>query len=145
MRCLEVLLRSKLEHFVLRQLRRYVLFLLFSIFLFGLLDTHEAFGQLSIKYKMQQLHGMNTTVKGRYGPSVKDLADSLVADELLLRQKAQKVIAAAELAYNAAKTAEVVGELVSQMLNTEDSIRHERAANLLAKLSENSVRYYSYV
>ena len=48
------------------------------------------------------------------------------------------------LAFYGECDSEVVGELVSQMLNTEDSIRHERAATLLAKLSENSVRYCSY-
>ncbi len=47
------------------------------------------------------------------------------------------------LAYYGECDSEVVGELVLQMLNTEDAIRHKRAAFLLAKLSENSVSIIS--
>lgn len=33
----------------------------------------------------------------------------------------------------------VVGELIQQLLSTEDSIKHERAISLLAKVSSDSV------
>ncbi|CAH1785083.1 unnamed protein product [Owenia fusiformis] len=49
------------------------------------------------------------------------------------------------LAYYGVCDSEVVGELVAQIMNSEDAIRHEQAAHLLAKLSNNSTLVHSMI
>ena len=44
------------------------------------------------------------------------------------------------LAHSGTCDSDVVGEMVQQLLNTDDPIRYEQAQHLLGKLSQNSVR-----
>lgn len=69
-------------------------------------------------------------------------AEEIMRKTLNETKSVDRWTAAQCLAYYGECDSDVVGELVSQMLNTEDRIRHERAAHLLAKLSESSVRSY---
>ena len=52
-----------------------------------------------------------------------------------------KWTAAQCLAYYGECDSHVVKELIKQLLEADDLMRHEQAATLLAKLSEGSVRY----
>ena len=52
---------------------------------------------------------------------------------------ADKWAAAQCLAFYGECDSDVVGELVSQLMEGEDPIRHQQAAELLANLSQNSV------
>ena len=72
-----------------------------------------------------------------------DQAEEIMRKTLKEAASVDRWTAAQCLAYYGECDSEVVGELVSQMLNTEDSIRYERAAHLLARLSETSVSFHN--
>ena len=65
-------------------------------------------------------------------------ADKILRATLKQQKSVDRWTAAQCLAYYGECDSEVVGELVHQLLNSEDKIRHEQAAYLLGRLSENS-------
>lgn len=71
-------------------------------------------------------------------------AEGILRETLLAGKSVDRWTACQCLAFYGECDSDVVGELVSQLLNSEDGIRRERAAVLLAKLSENSVRKENY-
>lgn len=66
-------------------------------------------------------------------------AEAILRRSLLNENCVDRWTAAQCLAYYGECDSEVVGELVWQLLNTEDSLRNTQAGYLLARLSENSV------
>ena len=67
-------------------------------------------------------------------------AEALLRGTLNDRKSVDRWTAAQCLAYYGECDSEVVGELIAQLMTTQDPIRTDQAGFLLSRLSENSVR-----